>query len=642
MGTFIFPPVAGERYTARIDGSEEEYEFPAPVTSGFSIMVNNYRPNSVDVLIKTSEDLVDSDFYIVGQTRGVVYHRYKGKAINRSARVEIPKAKLPDGIFHITLFDKNQIPHCERLVLINKGYASEISLRGLERPAQARERFMLELQVRDQNGKPLPWANISVAALDAGQMRRAEHAENIQSYLLLSSDLRGIVEDPGFYFGDPDNLDKMKALDLVMLTHGWRRFTWQEVISSPGRRYQYAHENGFTVQGVATLRETAKPASNLYLTLVSAGNMPGIVLSTQTDAEGRFLLSNLKVTRDVPFIVKAEDARGRIVPIDISLNPMAGASVAYELPAAQPVYSDEVERYVKADRQRKETELSFQQKDDVLLPELEVTAPRPRPEISIYGQPDNVIRLTEKDYVYTDIFQLLQGRVPGLNISGQGMTTRVTIRGASSLLGSNTPLFMLDGVILNSVPTSAPTPPMTQPPSNPPPGVPGGGGGQNQAATQPATSAAAPAGGDDNSIISSLMTIMPSEVERIEIYKNAGASAAFGMRGANGVIAVFTRKGPAPIEPTTPDMAQISLPGYHLGREFYQPNYFTISSEQKAPDIRSVLYWNPWLQTDDRGRVRFEFYNNDQARQIQFITEGISDFGEPLFYQVVLGGAPAR
>ena len=637
MGAFIFGGVAGDKYTARIDGSGQVVAFPEALASGFSIMVNNYRPNSVDILIKTSEDLKDTDFYIVGQTRGIVYHRFKGRVINRAARVEIPKAKLPDGIFHITLFDQDQKPQCERLVYIDKGYYPSFSLRGIDSPPAARDRIVLELQVRDYAGNPLRNANLSVAALDARQIKWEPNAGNIQNYLLLSSDLRGYIEEPGFYLGDPDNLEKMKALDLVMLTHGWRRFTWQEVIENPKRQYAFTFEDGFTVRGKATLSGTSQPASNLYLTMLSTGGMIGYVLKTQTGPDGTFSMPNSRVMRNVPFVVRAEDMQGREFPVNLSLTLEERSPVDFRLPLLTPVYDDVVDRYLKSDKEGRLVEGSFAQQSDVILPEIQVAAQRDRPAPNTFGEPDAVIRVTERDFVFTDVFQMLQGRVPGLNIAGQGANAQVNIRGRTSLLGDNTPLFMIDGIVLSSATPAAQMPSFTQPTSAPPSGAPGAQGGGGTTSTASTESSASLIGGGTDNALMSVLSIPPTEIERIEVYKNASASAAFGMRGANGVIAIYTRRGPSVDLSVTPSMARVEMPGYSAMREYYQPNYFTISAEQRGQDSRSSLLWDPGLKTDDRGRVRVEFYNSDVAKDIEVIFEGLSDYGDPLYHRTLIG-----
>ncbi|MCS3797900.1 SusC/RagA family TonB-linked outer membrane protein [Niastella sp. OAS944] len=110
--------------------------------------------------------------------------------------------------------------------------------------------------------------------------------------------------------------------------------------------------------------------------------------------------------------------------------------------------------------------------------------------------------------------QLLQGKVPGLQItnsSGQpGGLTIVKIRGNNSIRTGNTPLYVVDGVILDG---------RTPRPNFAPSGV----------GTTPASDP--------------LTFINPNEISDVQVLKDASASAIFGSRGANGVIQITTKKG---------------------------------------------------------------------------------------------------
>jgi TonB-linked SusC/RagA family outer membrane protein len=105
---------------------------------------------------------------------------------------------------------------------------------------------------------------------------------------------------------------------------------------------------------------------------------------------------------------------------------------------------------------------------------------------------------------FTSFDQALQGRVAGVNVvqaSGSpGAEPIVRIRGRTSVLGNNQPLYVVDGVPIGR----------------------GGGGG-----------------GDDNP----LATIDPSDIESIDVLKDASATAVYGARGSNGVIQITTKGG---------------------------------------------------------------------------------------------------
>jgi TonB-linked SusC/RagA family outer membrane protein len=131
----------------------------------------------------------------------------------------------------------------------------------------------------------------------------------------------------------------------------------------------------------------------------------------------------------------------------------------------------------------------------------------------------SVATLGPKDFnkgVIASPEQLLQGRVAGVQItpaSGEpGAANNIQIRGAVSLRGGNTPLYVIDGVPLDGGDFSSGTPDF---------------GTGTTTARNP------------------LSFLNPSDIENISVLKDASAAAIYGARGANGVVLITTRKGRA-------------------------------------------------------------------------------------------------
>ena len=99
---------------------------------------------------------------------------------------------------------------------------------------KTREKVEIELDAKDQKGKAVA-GSFSVAVIDESKVPIDETLEStIFSNILLTSDLKGYIEKPNYYFAtESEAVDK--ALDNLMLTQGYRRFTWKEVLSGkPG------------------------------------------------------------------------------------------------------------------------------------------------------------------------------------------------------------------------------------------------------------------------------------------------------------------------------------------------------------------------------------------------------------------------
>lgn len=124
-----------------------------------------------------------------------------------------------------------------------------------------------------------------------------------------------------------------------------------------------------------------------------------------------------------------------------------------------------------------------------------------------------------------------------------------------------------------------------------------------------------------------IMMVNPNDVESIDVLKGASA-AIYGMRGGNGVIAVYTKNGEFISKPTV-GIHDIKYPGFYRAREFYSPNYEVPIEEHNFPDIRTTLYWNPSIRTDKDGNAKVSFYTSDVTSSHTIKIEGVSKDGIP-------------
>jgi hypothetical protein len=226
-------------------------------------------------------------------------------------------------------------------------------------------------------------------------------------------------------------------------------------------------------------------------------------------------------------------------------------------------------------------------KDNIQLAEVVVTARKEKDKDDghsrIYGTPDYSIQVTDKDANYSDVFQLIQGRVAGLFISGSYPNISISIRGARQ-----NPLFLLDGAPVD---------------------------------------------------IETIASLPVSVVDKVEVLKNAGL-ALFGMRGANGVISIFTKTGNNE-RSYTPVYNSINakVNGFYESRIFYSPKYDDPNNNNKKPDLRATIFWQPNVITDKDGNAVISFFNADHTTDIDICLEGISSSGDPLnaysTYQVI-------
>jgi len=176
---------------------------------------------------------------------------------------------------------------------------------------------------------------------------------------------------------------------------------------------------------------------------------------------------------------------------------------------------------------------------------------------------------------FTNVFQLIQGRVSGVQVVVNGLNASVTIRGVGSLTSGTQPLYLLD-----NMPVDAGT----------------------------------------------LLQVNPRDVANVDVFKDPAKTAIFGAQGANGVIAVYTKTG-AGVTTSVGGTLVTRYGGYSVPREFYQPKYDTKNLATSITDKRVTIYWNPLVKTDANGTVSLDYFNTDIAKRQLLILEGMDGEG---------------
>ncbi len=296
MGNFEFEAKEGENYTAKITqpkGVEATYKLPETVKVGYGLKINFPKKDKTKVYETSNLDFsiyspVMEEVFLVGNLRGEVIFSKKISVKKGENAVNIPTDTLPIGVANFTIFDSKNIERAERLVFINAEKQLNISVKSNKDKYQPREKVTLEVNVTDHRGIPMP-ANLSLSVVDDKLLSFADDkSSTILSNLLLEADLKGEVEEPRFYFDkDSDKKDKAaQARDLLMLTHGWRKFTWEQ-IQKPSITLKYDAEKSI-IAGFAK-KENGKPAKGAKI------EIQGTEISTKTDEKGYFEFRNYKL-----------------------------------------------------------------------------------------------------------------------------------------------------------------------------------------------------------------------------------------------------------------------------------------------------------------------------------------------------------
>ncbi|MBN7815638.1 TonB-dependent receptor plug domain-containing protein [Algoriphagus pacificus] len=536
-------------------------------------VVNNPAASYLTAFVQGESD--SNSLLLVSQTRGIINYMIQGTLANGVWGVRIPKENLISGINQITVMSEEGKPLLERLVFIQKEDQIQVDI-AKNGNITPREKISLNLK-STFTGTPNP-GSFSVAVLDAAQVNESElEAGDIFSTLLLTSDLSAEIYQPGRYFKD-NSSETQEALDLVMLTHGWRRFEWSDVLAGDFPKVEQFIERGINIEGqVSDAEDTKKGLSGGKITALVGEGIE--IVSSEYGPNGRFIFRDLDYLDSASVTITAEDSR---------LKNFVNVSVIQPEPVFNSIegnYTREViwpEGLVATYRERMMMQQLNKEKDIVDLEGVTVeakTIEREEEEIKkIYGSGDVTLdpEKIPSSVGFTNVFQLIQGRVSGVQVFVSGLDVNVTIRGVGSLGGSGTqPLYLLDNIPVDA---------------------------------------------------STLLTISPRDVSNVDVFKDPAKTAIFGAQGANGVIAVYTKTG-AGIGKSVGGTLVTKYGGYAVSREFYLPKYDTKTVENAIKDARATIYWNPLVDTGENGETLLEFYNTDIASEQIIIVEGIDPEG---------------
>jgi hypothetical protein len=587
-GFFYLQPELGENYTAILDDGSE-YPLPKIMGQGYTMTINNTGQKNIKFKIQATEPLRKEPFYIIGHINNKKYYQGKFEFEDRETlSFEIPKNGFPSGVLALTLFDQNKKPRCERVVFLNNQEELVIYAKISPEKISKRNEIAIDINVTDTDGKPVS-TELSLAVTDEDQIVKKPDSGNILTYLLLQSDIKGHIQNPGLLFKDQNRLT-LHALDLVLLTNGWRKFPWQEILEGNPLEKEFDFAKGLTISGQAR-SGFDKRLKNVDLNIIAkSGDIVGM-LSTKTEKDGKFLIPDFNFNGTTRMVFNAISSTKKSLNVKVTLD-----STRISVPPSNFKSSfimsntKEVTKYADFSSTRKNMRLLYDYENTTELEEVVVTEKVSKKRVpsmsSTLGQTsDATLHTIDTRETGLSLMDFVS-RFVGVTVTGSFPYIAVSIRGGGA------PLWVLNGVpIFTSLSESNP------------------------------------------SVPSQIASMDISNVERVELLKGPSA-AMWGSRSGNGVFLVYTKRGGGSELKLSPEF---DIEGHAVDREFYSPNYSVTLDRHSFPDYRATLYWNPSFRTDSNGNARLIFYNSDNAQKIQVAIEGLSAEGTPGAYLKTFG-----
>lgn len=587
MGSFYLVPEAGKKYFASWKdqkGNEYNTGLPAIKSSGISLSMNS-TGNKKQFRIERSDDTSSGirEIHVVAMMyQQVVYMANLLLESTKSISGLITTKNFPSGIMQFTVFDKNWEPLAERIIYVKNNadvFHPDIQLSELN----FGKRGQNELTITTNDSSS---ANLSISVTDAAM--DVDNSSNIVSYMLLSSQIKGKIYHPYYYFSDTTAAIN-NALDLVMLTHGWRRFEWKNILTKAPLKTTFAPDTSYMIfsgkvsavtpkqlASAQSLLTIIKSGSNnkgkgslFYLPLYADGSFrfPGMILFDTLLVSYKFI-GNKDLLRDAHVELMSDKLKAPIkVPVSITDSMEAQNGDTSALSTGKDFYNRYAGNNIKTLK-----EVTVYTKIKTPLQKLDELYASP-----LFQREDAHIFDVENDisaHSAVDVLHYLQNRVAGLEISNlTGSNANVRMRGFQ-------PTFFLD-----EIPVDTPL---------------------------------------NRSI---LQDINMFDVAMIKVF-SPPFLAAWG-NGSGGAVAIYTKKANARQNVENTNMMYKKMEGYSPIREFYSPDYLINSKDADIPDTRTTLYWNSTIATTSRQHeVKLRFYNNDFTKSYRIILEGMNTNGQ--------------
>lgn len=313
MGSFVFLPEQDRTYTASVESGGKTKLFHLPLPEEGLTVSATQSADSIRLVIR-STNIQPEQISIIGQSRHSVCYALDGVRRNEIEQVVIPKNKFPTGIAQFTLFKEGK-PVSERLIFIDRKDDLKIEMVPDKNEYGDREKIRLAMKVTDETGKPVE-GSFSLSVTDDKVVSPSIDVHNIKGSLLLEADLKGYIENAGWYFAG-DEAERIEALDLLLSTQGWRRFSWQEIASTLPKPV-YPLEKEFQLTG-KLINMFGKPIKEGSVILFS-NNRSMIPDAAKTDAGGRFGFIGFDCPDTAFFVLQGRNKRNNRTFLDVKID----------------------------------------------------------------------------------------------------------------------------------------------------------------------------------------------------------------------------------------------------------------------------------------------------------------------------------
>jgi len=563
IGSFLFTPRGDHHYSASIFLDDHIFilrDLPTAYEQGYALRLDAEGEKIIRLTVH-ARGASSPDLSLLGLSGQSLRLALSARLAQDSAVFRISRDSLPEGITQLTLFDGAHHPVCERLYFRRPLQQLPIELHTDKEQYATRSRVNLSLAADGSAGL----STLSLAVYRLG-VPDEETATDIYSYLWLSSDLKGNVESPEYYFRAMGPAAD-EARDNLMLTHGWRRFRWENILQDRQPVFSYPPEfTGHIISGRLTDAQTGQPVPDRLSSLTVPGTN-FIFETAQTDAAGRLFFDVRDFYGTGGIILHSGTNEDSVCKAEI-LSPF---SEQYSRERLLPfILSARLQRQSLADRN-----ISMQVQNIYTGDSLRKFHAPFRDSLHFFGVPDytylldNYVRFTTMEEVLREYVREI-----GVNRPHGKLHALMLDEPLRAFFEDNNTLVLLDGV---------PVP-------------------------------------DDK-----IFTYDPLKVRKLEVIPRLYFK---GRAVFSGIASFTTYNGDYEGLELDRHSLLIDYEGLQWQREFYAPTYETPEAAgARLPDFRDLLFWSPVIRADRTEKKDLSFYTSDLPGKYRVVVQGISADG---------------
>ncbi len=566
MGSFQFRPEKKKDYYAvlKLGDSLIRQKLPASEETGFCMDVHAEDPETVKVRVRASPEFEGIPVFLFVQTRQISGNIQRGSLTNGAISFTINKKELGDGLSTVTIFNAERKPVCERLIFKRPGEKLSIQTT-MEQPVYDR-RTPVNIDVLTRKNGQAVAGNCSASVMMIDALQKIPERD-IVSYLYLSSDLKGYIESPAWYFEHADqNTDS--ALENLLLTQGWRKFNWDDIWKGKKPNFEFVPELEGQVATGIIINKTSGSSVVGGDAFVSIPGEEKAFSITSSDGNGliRFsFLGNIYKNNVVvmqPALKKDSDNR---------IDMLSAWSDKYSFVPVRSFSLSKMEQKELLNRS-----VNNQIENTFAVEKKHLPAGALPDSSSFYGRPDKVYFLDQ--YVrYSTMEEVLREFVNAVRVRRDADKFNLRVKNShTDLYYEGIPLMLIDGIPVDA---------------------------------------------------SAIVGLDPLQIKKIEVIAHKYYMGSYVF---DGIINVKSYSGEIGTTQIDPNATVLEYESVQMPREFYSPSYDNENARQsRLPDYRNVLYWSPRIITGAEGKSRFSFFTSDTPGKFVVCIQGITADGIP-------------